>query len=182
MFAKKESKLWTFVAFLLIVIPMYFAVKNFRDIESVVLRAGIAGPLVMIALYGIFAATPVSTDPLTLISSVVFGPLIGIAVSWTGNNVAALVEYYVGAHLGRATNMRALRKKLPFGLGKLPLGSPWVLIFGRLVPGFGGKIISILAGIYHVPIRSYLWTTAITNLIGSVLLSLGGYKIIHLLK
>ena len=182
MFPKKNNRLWTLLGIIFFAIIFYFVAKNFRDVEKIIRNAGLLGPAVAIFLYGIFAATPITTDPLTIVSGVLFGPILGIIISWLGNNVAAMVEYYVGRHIGNISNFKKAKNKLPFGLNRLPVDSPWFLIFGRLIPGYGGKLISIMAGVYHVSLSNYLWTTAITNLCGSFLLSYGGFRFIHFLK
>ena len=64
----------------------------------------------------------------------------------------------------------------------MPVNSVGFLIFGRMIPGYGGKIISILAVMYKVPMKRYLWTTATTNFLGSILLSYGGFGIVSLIK
>ncbi len=180
--SERHEKLWGFVGLLLIVFLVYYFARNLRYIESLIQHAGIAGPLVVILLYGVFAITPISTDPLTIVSGAMFGPVAGIIISWIGNNVAAMVEYFFGRHMRNVTDFDRTKKKLPFGLDKVSFSSPWFLILGRLIPGYGGKVISILAGMHHVPIITYIWTTGITNLAGSLLLSFGGYHFIHFLR
>lgn len=182
MFIKKKNKLWKFLGLFLFLFIIYLLAKNIRNVESIIREAGLAGPVVAIILYGIFAVTPISTDPLTVISGVVFGPFIGVIISWLGNNIAAMEEYYFGKHIRVVANFEKSKQRLPFGLKYLPVSSPWFLIFGRLIPGYGGKIISIMAGINHVPLSRYLWTTALTNFFGSILLALGGYHLINLIK
>lgn len=179
---KNESKVWTVVSAILIVALVFWVSRNIHYAEMIIRKAGIAGPMVAIGLYGIFGPTPISTDPLTVVSGAVFGPVLGILVSWLGNNLAAMVEYLFGRRINKMTNFEKMEKKLPFGLAKLPINSPLVLIFGRMIPGYGGKVISIMAGMYEVPLRRYIWTTAITNLLGSVLLSYVGYNLVLLLK
>jgi len=182
MIPKKSSRLWIILTLVLFIVPIYYVSKNIGNIELIISRAGFFGPLVIIILYCIFSITPITTDPLTLISGAMFGPILGIIISWVGNIFAALIEYYFGTHLSRITDINKAKKNLPFFLGYLPVNSPWFLIFGRLIPGYGSKLISILAGINHVPLFLYLWTTALTNIFGSFLLSYGGYNLIHLLK
>lgn len=185
MFPKKHEKIWALVGLVIAVVFIYFVAKNLRDIETIVGHAGLAAPVVIIILYGFFAITPISTDPLTVVTGAMFGPLFGVLISWIGNCVASLVEYYFGSHIGKIANFNEIRKKLPLGLGNLPINSPWFLIGGRLIPGYGGKIISILAGVHHVKLILYLWTSALTNFLGSILLVFGGYhiiRLIHLLK
>ncbi|NMB84109.1 TVP38/TMEM64 family protein [Candidatus Roizmanbacteria bacterium] len=179
---KPSNRFWTLIGMVFLVVAVFYVAKNMRDVRTIVSRAGLAGPVVLIFLYGFFAVTPITTDPLTVVSGVFFGPIGGVFISWIGNNLAAMVEYYFGRHIGKVANFKKIKEKLPFGLSRLPVDSPWVLIFGRLVPGYGGKVISIMGGIYHVPVRRYLWTSALTNFFGSLLLSLGGYQLIHFLK
>lgn len=170
------------VGIFLLVVSVYFVSKNLRQVEMVIRNAGILGPLVAVLLYGVFAPTPITTDPLTVISGVVFGPILGIIVSWMGNNLAAFIEYFAGKRLSKVKEVNKFKKRLPFNLDRFPISSPLVLIFGRMIPGYGGKIISVMAGMYEVPLFTYIWTTMLVNLSGSVLLSFGGYNIIHIVK
>ncbi len=178
---KKESKLWILLSFILIVVLFYVLGKHAKDLEKIIAQAGIFGPVVTIIFFGLLAPTPISTDPFTAVSGVLFGPVGGIIVSWLGNNLAATVEYLVGERIAKKM-VGEEKVKLPFGLNRLPVGSPWVLVLGRTIPGYGGKIISLMAGIYRVPLQRYLWTTALVNLVGSILLSYGGYHLLWLLR
>ncbi|MCL4374771.1 VTT domain-containing protein [Patescibacteria group bacterium] len=179
---KKTEKVTAILTLILFIPLIYLLVKNIHDVDNVVQRAGLAAPLVLVFFYGLFALTPVSTDPLTIISGVMFGPWFGIIISWVGNMTAATVEYYFGSHISRITKRRLTKNILPFGLHRLPVNSPWFLILGRLIPGYGGKIISVMAGMERVEIKLYLWTTMVTNFFGSVLLASGGYHLIRFLK
>jgi uncharacterized membrane protein YdjX (TVP38/TMEM64 family) len=182
MFSKKKSKIWTFVGIIIFIFVIYFLSKHTRSIESILIKSGPLAPIIAIILYPLLAPTPITTDPITVIVSVIYGPFVGFLIAWIGNTLAALVEYFLGTRIGGATNFKDSKDKLPFGLGKLPMNSIGVLILGRMIPGYGGKIISILAGIYKVPIRRFLWTTAVTNLLGSSLLAFGGSGLVHLIK
>jgi len=182
MIPKKNKLFWTVVGLTLFIFLVYLLVKNLHSVEILINKAGIMGVIVIIILYGLFAPTPITTDPLTIISGAVYGPIMGVIISWLGNNVAALVEYYIGRHLHRVTNYKKIKTHLPFGLNRLSVDSPWFLIFGRLIPGYGGKLISIMAGIEHVPLVLYLWTSALTNFLGSLLLATGGFHLIRLVR
>jgi uncharacterized membrane protein YdjX (TVP38/TMEM64 family) len=113
---------------------------------------------------------------------VTYGPLIGAGIALVGNTLAAMVEYFLGRRISRSTNFEKSKEKIPFGLGKLPVNSVAFLVFGRMIPGYGGKIISILAGAYKVPIKRYLWTTVLTNTIGSAILAYGGFSLVETIK
>ena len=176
---QKNNTLWLAFGSLIILVFVYFIARNLRDVDLIIRSAGVAGPLVAVVLYCIFSLTPIPAEPITLFCLFFFGPVIGSIITWIGSTLAALVEYRFGLHMRKITNIERAIKKLPFGLGKMPIDSPYFLIFGRLIPGYGSKIISLVAGVHHVPIKRYLWTTAITNLLGSLLLAFGGYHILH---
>lgn len=171
-----------FLIFVTIFLPLaliiYFR-KDFQNIEEKIPTTGIAGPLLSILLMGILSATPIPTDPIVIFNGAIFGPVIGVLVSWMGNNLAAIIEYFIGKGIGQIADFDKQRKRLPFGLDKFPADSAMFLIFGRFIPQFGGKVVSITGGVYHVPFWRYLWTAVVSNLFGSVLLAVGGYEILH---
>jgi uncharacterized membrane protein YdjX (TVP38/TMEM64 family) len=177
----KYNKLGTILSIGFIIAVIYFLIKDIGNIQIIILRSGIWAPIVAIILYTTLSPTPISTDPLTIIVGTIYGPLVGSLIAWIGNILAGLVEYYMGTRINQITNFSKSKKNLPFGLGKLPIDSPAFLILGRLIPIYGGKIISILAGVYRVPIKLYLWTTIVTTFLGSALLALGGFHLINLL-
>ena len=176
---KNQNRLFALVSLLLSAVLVLFLARHVNDTENIIRRFGIAGPIVTVVIYGLLSLTPISTDPLTLITGVLFGPIIGVLVSWMGNNLASMLEFFVGNTISSVTNFEHIKSKLPLGLGKLPAQSPWFLIFGRFIPGYGGKIVSLIAGVYQVNLWRYIWTTFTTNLLGSLVVTLGGYNIIR---
>jgi len=182
MSGEKKNIFWAVVGTAALIFVIYYLSRHSQFIEILLLKSGALAPIVAIILYPLLAPTPITTDPITVVVGVVYGPLIGVAIAWLGNTLAALVEYYIGTKIHKVANFEKSKEKLPFGLGKFPVNSVGFLILGRMIPGYGGKIISILAGIYKVPIGRYLWTTAVTNLFGSILLSYGGFGIFKLIK
>jgi uncharacterized membrane protein YdjX (TVP38/TMEM64 family) len=169
------------VTFILPIILIIIFGKDLKAIEQHIPETGLAGPLFSILIMGVLSATPIPTDPIVILNGAIFGPSVGILVSWMGNNLAAILEYFIGKGIGEITDFDKQKKKLPFGLSKFPADSVWFLIFARFVPSFGGKIVSITGGVYHVPFWKYLWTAVVSNLFGSVLLALGGYSLLHTL-
>jgi len=75
-----------------------------------------------------------------------------------------------------------MKEKLPFHLGKFPVDSPVFLIFARILPGYGSKFVSIVSGMNHVPMDTYICTSAVSNLFGASYLVLLGAGLIHLIK
>lgn len=182
--SKKHAKtirnlLIVFLTFGLPILLLVYFRNDFVAIEKRIPTTGIAGPLFSILLMGILSATPIPTDPIVILNGAVFGPFMGIMVSWMGNNLAAIIEYFIGRGLGTLADFDKQKKHLPFGLDKFPADSAIFLIFGRFIPQVGGKIVSVAGGAYGVPFPRYLWTAVVSNLFGSILLSVGGYTILH---
>lgn len=182
MVLKKLNKLLLIGGSVFVLIILFYIAQNLRDVELIIRNAGVAGPIVAILLFGIFSLTPIPAEPLALFCIYFFGPILGASITWVGGVVASLAEYNFGLHMRNITNLEKRIKKLPFGLNNMPVDSPYFLIFGRLIPGYGSKVISLVAGIHHVPLRRYLWTTTVTSMLGAFLLALGGYQIIHFFK
>lgn len=174
--AKKTKNLALFVTSLLFMIVIGSIVAfDFEKIKAFISQAGVWGLVISVFVYAALGTTFIPSEPLTLLLGAMFGPWIAMFTSWIGNTLAAVVEYYIGRRLGSAANFMERKEKLPFGLGKLPVDSPWFLIGGRAIPLYGAKAISVVAGVYHVPLYRYIWTTAVTILIGSLMFSFGGF-------
>lgn len=174
-----HRKFWTLVSVVLIAAAIYFMAKNMRHVEMIIRQSGLFAPFVTILLYAVLAPSPISVDPITAVLGILFGPFWGVVIGWMGNNVGAFVEYFVGKKIGKTKKIISIRKKLPYGLNKLPMSNPYVLTFGRAVPGYGGKVINLMAGIYNVKFKTFLWTTLLINLAGAILLALGGLGVEH---
>ncbi|MEK7070821.1 MAG: VTT domain-containing protein [Patescibacteria group bacterium] len=179
MFKNIRNSLLVIVTFGLPIALLIYFRRDVRALEQMISSAGVAGPLLSILLMGILSATPIPTDPIVILNGAIFGPFIGTLVSWMGNNLAAAIEYFIGHGIGRIADFDKQKKSLPFGLNKFPADSIMFLFFGRFVPQIGGKVVSLTAGVYHVPYWRYLWTAFLSNLFGSVALAVGGYSILH---
>jgi uncharacterized membrane protein YdjX (TVP38/TMEM64 family) len=105
------------------VVAVYLA-KHVTALEQFITRIGIIGPLISIALQTLFGASPIPTEPLTMINGAVFGPLRGALFSWIGYMLASVIEYFIGTRIRQATNFEEQREKMPFGLGRFPADSP----------------------------------------------------------
>lgn len=174
---KKNSQsiaILIFSVLVMAVIAFLFA-TDMEKIKLFIRQAGIWGPLVSVFVYVMLGMTVIPSEPITLLIGALFGPLTATLVAGTGNTLAAIVEFYLGRHLGKATNFLEKKEKLPLGLGKLKVESPMFLIGARMIPGYGPKVVSVLAGVYHVPLWRYIWTTAIPVFLGALIFAYGGH-------
>lgn len=158
-----------------------FASREFPEIKQFIVDSGPYGILVSALVFGLLGATPVPSEPLTILLSTIYGPFWAMVSTSIGNLLSALVEYFISSHIGNVANFDAWRQKLPFGLSKFPVDSPVFLVGARVVPGYGSKFVSLVSGFYRVPLLRYIWTTFIATLVGAAITAYGGYKIVELL-
>ena len=170
----------TVLVFILIVILILS--RNMDGIRAFLLRTGKIGLLISVALYGVLGASPIPSEPLTVLLSALYGPFYITIVATLGNLLSAMVEYYIGRKIGDVSDFEKRREKLPFGLGKIPANSVLFLILARFVPGYGSKFISVLSGVWHVSLWRYIWTTVLSTLIGAAVVAYGGFGILNLFK
>ena len=166
----------------LILIVILILSRNMDGIREFLLRSGKIGLVISVGLYGLLGASPIPSEPLTVLLSALYGPFYITIVATLGNLLSALVEYYIGRKIGDASDFEKRREKLPFGLGKFPADSVVFLIAGRFLPGYGAKFISVFSGIYHVRLWRYTWTTILSTLIGAAIVAYGGFGILNLFK
>jgi uncharacterized membrane protein YdjX (TVP38/TMEM64 family) len=171
---------------LIVMLAILFVVVAFfsNQLEAVshfIRRVGWLGWLVSILIFGLFGATPIPSEPVTVLITTIFGPLSAAIITSLGNLLAALVEFYIGDKVSGMADFAKLRERLPFGLNRVPVDSPLFLIAGRMIPGYGPKFISISSGIWKVPFLRYLWTTAVATTAGAVIVAFGGYGVLSLL-
>jgi uncharacterized membrane protein YdjX (TVP38/TMEM64 family) len=152
------------------------------NIRAFIQANGLLGLALSLLVFTMLGATVVPSEPLTLLIATLFGPLVATIVASLGNLGAAFVEYYLGTRLGSAAVLLNRKEHLPWGLGKLPVTSPVFLIFGRMLPGYGAKLICLLSGLSRVPLGLYLWTSAIQTVLGAASFAYAGYGILNLLK
>lgn len=167
------------VLFVLIIAAAIFVSLNFSmaDIQNYIQDHPRQTILISLLIYISFGLTFLPSIPLTLFIAVLIGPLQATIVATAGNTIAALLEYQVGKTIGDAVDFEGIKSKLPFGLGKLPIHSPYFLLAARSIPA-GTRGFSVVCGAYQVPIVSYLWTTSTMYFFSSLFLAYGGAELI----
>jgi uncharacterized membrane protein YdjX (TVP38/TMEM64 family) len=172
---KNQSTFWIIFSVLIVILAAVFFTLDLDRIKTFIAGIGPWGIVVSIFVYALLGLTLVPSEPLTILIGALFGPLIATLVAGVGNTLSAVVEYFLGKKIGQAANFMEKKEKLPFGLGKLPVQSPLFLIGARMIPGYGPKAVSLLAGVYHVPLVLYIWTASIPTFLGSAIFAFGGF-------
>lgn len=159
-----------------------FYLMNYPRLPALINQLGILGPAAIVLLFAITAPTPVTAEILLLSSGVLFGPVIGSLTNIVGIFTSSMVEYFFAEKLFDAKLFTRAQKKLPFGLGKLPVRSPAFLIVGKLLPSVGAKIVNLAAGVYRVPLHRQIWTSLVTTIPGALFWGIGGNELMRIAK
>ena len=180
-----ESKSRAWITLLLLLIALlavtFLARREMAPLRVFISSSGWMGGLVIVVIYALLGVTPIPSEPLTILSSTIYGPFYAALAASIGNLLSALIEYYIGRQLGSVASFEQRREKLPFGLGKFPVDSPVFLIGARNLTAYGAKFVSLVAGMYRVPPWRYIWTTFVSTLVGAILVAYGGAALLHLL-
>jgi uncharacterized membrane protein YdjX (TVP38/TMEM64 family) len=177
---KSQTVLFLVFTILIVVGIIYFVPRNLTQIEAYIATNGLWGMLVAVLLYGLLGLTLIPSEPLTILIGALFGPWTATLIAGVGNTLAAVVEYHLGSRLNKMTHFVEKKEKLPLGLGKLPVTAPSFLIFARMIPGYGPKAVSVLAGVYRVPMFLYVWTSVIPTFAGAAIFAFGGSGLVGL--
>ena len=168
------------IVVLIIVVLLIVVSREMEGVRNFIANSGWIGMLVSLGLYALLGASPIPSEPLTVLLSTVFGPLVATLVAGVGNLLAALIEYYIGERIGNVASFEHRRAKLPFGIGRFPVDSAIFMIVARMLPGYGPKFVSLICGMYRVPLWRYIWTAAIPTFLGAAIFAYGGFGLLHL--
>lgn len=150
--------------------------------EKFIRMGGPLGSIICVLIYGALGATPIPSEPFTIVVSGLFGPLQTTWIACVGNVIAAMLEFLVGKKIGDVADFERRRENFPNWLKKLPIDSPVFLLLGRALPGYGPKTVGIISGVYDVPIWRFLWTAIVANVVGAALLAFGASSLLHLIR
>ncbi len=170
------------VALFVVVTIILASTFHLATLTAFLERYGTLGLVACLLAYIVLSVTVIPSEPVTVLVLTWKGPLAAILLATLGNTLAATMEFYIGQSLGDMADFETKKEKLPFHLGRLPVDSPVFLVVARMLPGFGPKFVSLAAGMYRVPLITYLWTAALSNLIGASFFVLGGNRLIQLLQ
>lgn len=166
---------------LILAIAIWGSLKfDLEEIKPMIRQNQNQALLISLVIYVLFGFTFIPSIPLTLFTAVLIGPMQAAVVAALGNTIAAIFEYQIGKTVGDVVAFEEIKKKLPFGLNKLPVDSPLFLLGARSIPA-GSRAFSVVCGAYQVPMTTYLWTTSVMYFVTSAFLAYGGSKLIAFL-
>ena len=144
-------------------------------LEQWVQEAGLAGPVVFMAIYAIGTVFFLPGSVLTLVGGALFGPVLGTFYNLTGATVGAALAFLVARYLASdwveqktGGRLRQLKEGVE--------GEGWRFVaFVRLVPLFPFNLLNYALGLTRIRLSHYLIATYLFMLPGAIAYTYLGY-------
>jgi uncharacterized membrane protein YdjX (TVP38/TMEM64 family) len=138
---------------------------------------GAGGPIIYVGLYALVTVLLLPGTPFTILSGVVFGPVLGSFVALGGATLGATLSFLVGRGIGRtAVEQLSGRRVRAIDAFLTQRGFVSMLVV-RLVPLFPFNVLNLVSGVTALRLRDYVLATAIGIVPGTVLLAAAGGSI-----
>ena len=149
-----------------------------RDVERFVRAWGAWSALASVALMVLHSFLPLPAEIIPIANGMLFGPLLGIALTWAGAMLGAVLSFALARGLGRGF-VRLVVAEARFRRLERLSPRPGTLLYVRLVPFISFNLVNYAAGLMGVPWWTFLWTTALGILPLTVAMVLLGGQILR---
>ncbi len=131
----------------------------------------ILAPLFMIVV----AILPVPAEIPAMLNGMVFGPIVGVLITWGGALIGAVVSFELACRFGRPLGAKVLSPAALDRVDRLAVSAGWPgLLVARLIPTIAFTALNWGAGLTAIRRRTFLWTTAIGIVPGVIVFTLSG--------
>ena len=148
-------------------------------LETWVANAGLAGPLLFMALYALATVLFLPGSVLTLAGGALFGPLWGTLYNLTGATLGALLAFLVSRYLASDWVQEKVGRGAGGRIERLIKGvenEGWRFVaFTRLVPLFPFNLLNYALGLTRIPVGQYVLATYIFMLPAALAYTYLGY-------
>jgi len=147
----------------------------FGNLEAWLVAIGpwayVVAPLIMATV----SILPIPAEAPAMANGILFGPVIGSVVTWTGAMAGAWVSYELAKGWGRPVALRIANEGAMARVDRATESAGWWgLIVLRFIPVVAFTALNWGAGLCNVPRSRFLWTTAFGILPGVVLFTSSG--------
>lgn len=148
------------------------------EIEQFIRSFGRWGVVASIAVMVMHSFVPFPAELVAIANGMVYGPVWGTAITWTGAMLGAFLAFGLARMLGRPVVHRLLSEK------NNQLVDEWVrvhaggaLLFSRFIPVIAFNLINYAAGLTRVSWWTFAWTTGVGILPLTTLMVVMGHHI-----
>lgn len=156
--------------------PFLSIFSNPEEARSLIIDAGAWGPLIFILMQVVqILIAPIPGQVVGLIGGFLFGPFLGLIYTLIGATIGFTLIFFLSRKLGRPFVERFVDKKFLNKFDHLTKEKGvMVFFFIFLLPAFPDDIISFIAGLTTIKIRTLILISLVGRLPGYVVLSLTG--------
>lgn len=131
---------------------------------------GIWGYPLAIGLMAAVAILPIPAEIPAAMNGMLFGTVAGTAITWTGAMIGALVSFELSQRFGRPLAERVLPSAALNRVDGVVQAASWpALLIARLIPVVAFTALNWGAGLTTIDRRTFVWTTAVGILPGTLL-------------
>jgi uncharacterized membrane protein YdjX (TVP38/TMEM64 family) len=154
------------------------AALDVGEVESFVRSWGAWSAAASVALMVLHSFLPLPAEIIPIANGMLFGPLLGIALTWTGAMLGAVLSFALARALGRPF-VRLVVADARWAAIERVSPRPGILLLVRLVPFISFNLVNYAAGLTGVRWWPFLWTTALGILPLTVAMVLAGAEILQ---
>jgi len=130
------------------------------DVESLVAAWAPWSWLGSIVLMVLHSFVPLPAEIIALANGMLFGSWWGVAITWVGAMLGAVLSYALARWLGRPTVRWMIPARHWARLEAMPVSAGALLVI-RLMPVISFNLVNYAAGLLGVPWGRFLWTTGL---------------------
>ncbi len=151
-------------------ITEYINLKNVHKIKTWVSGFGIIAPLVYICFYIIATLFFLPGLPVTVLSGVAFGPVLGVVYAWIGSVIAVSLAFLTARYVARDLVENWISENVQFKkIDEKVEQEGWrILMFTRLVPLFPFNLQNYAYGLTKIRFTTYVLVSSIFMLPGTI--------------
>ncbi len=128
-------------------------------------------PLFMVVV----AILPFPAEVPAMLNGMIFGPLVGLMITWSGAVVGAVISFELAHRFGRPLCEKLLSRRAIRQIDGVTLSAGWPgLLTVRLVPTIAFTLVNWAAGLTTMRRATFLWTTALGIVPGTIVFTLSG--------
>lgn len=161
--------------------PFLSSLNNAEQVRELIIKAGPWGPVVYILMQlAQVLIAPIPGQVVGLIGGYLFGPFLGVVYTVIGATIGFSLIFILSRKLGRPFVEGFVSRKVIDKFDYLTKDKgPWVFFFMFLLPAFPDDIISFIAGLTKIRIRTLILISLAGRLPGYIILSLTGNGLLN---
>lgn len=153
----------------------------FANVETWLGAIGVWAYVVAPLLMAMVSILPIPAEAPAMANGVLFGPVVGGLITWTGAMAGAWISYEIASRWGRPLGRRIVSDAAVARVDHAAEAAGWWgLIVLRFIPVIAFTAINWGAGLCGVPRWRFLWTTAVGISPGVILFTSSGLGLVAL--